>query len=132
MVLFLLGLITGFAIPLLTNPRLGLSAHMEALLNGMLLVLVGGVVWQHLKVSQRTAAIVFRLLVFAAYANWAFCLLAAVFGASEILPLASAGHTAASWQQLPVRIGLELGAVSITVASICVLVGLRDWAAQRA
>ena len=40
-VLFFLGLLTGFVIPAVTNPRLGLSAHMEALLNGMLLILVG-------------------------------------------------------------------------------------------
>ena len=38
--LFLLGLLTGCVIPAVTSPRLGLSAHMEALLNGMFLVLV--------------------------------------------------------------------------------------------
>ena len=37
----------------------------------------------------------------------------------------------ASWQQVPVRIGLGVGALSITVASICVLVGLRDKAVDR-
>jgi len=130
MVLFLIGLITGFVIPLLTNPRLGLSAHMEALLNGMVLVLVGGVVWDNMRLSQHMEAFVFRLLVFAAYANWAFCLLAAFFGGSEMLPLASAGHAAAPWQEIPVRIGLGLCAVSITVASVCVLVGLRAKAVE--
>jgi hydroxylaminobenzene mutase len=130
MVLFLIGLLTGFIIPLLTNPRLGLSAHIEALLNGMALVLVGGVVWDNMRVSQRIAVFVFWLLVFAAYANWGFCLLAAFFGGSEMLPLASAGHAAASWQDVPVRLGLGLGAVSITVASVCILVGLREKAAE--
>jgi hydroxylaminobenzene mutase len=130
MALFLIGLLTGFIIPLLTNPRLGLSAHMEALLNGIVLMLVGGVVWDHMRVSQRTASLVFWLLLFAAYANWAFCLLAAVFGGSETLPLASAGRTAAFWQEVLVRTGLGLCALSITVASVCVLVGLREKAAE--
>jgi hypothetical protein len=69
---------------------------------------------------------------FAAYANWGFCLLAAFFVGSEMLPLASAGHTAAPWQEVPVRIGLGLCAVSITVASVCVLVGLREKAVESA
>ena len=34
--LFLLGLITGLAIPIISNHRMALSAHLEALLNGIL------------------------------------------------------------------------------------------------
>ena len=41
LVLFLLGLLTGFAIPALKNPRMALSSHLEAVLNGMFLVLLG-------------------------------------------------------------------------------------------
>ena len=67
----------------------------------------------------------FWLFLYAAYANWFFCLLAAVFGASEILPIASAGHSAAPWQEIPVRLGLSLGALSVTMACACVLYGLR-------
>ncbi len=32
--LFLVGLITGFAVSALRNPRMGLTSHLEALLNG--------------------------------------------------------------------------------------------------
>jgi hydroxylaminobenzene mutase len=67
----------------------------------------------------------FWLFLYAAYANWFFCLLAAVFGASEILPIASAGQSAAPWQEIPVRLGLSLGAISVTMACACVLYGLR-------
>ena len=124
--LFLIGLLTGFAVPALTNPRLGLSAHMEALLNGMVLVLIGGIVWKNLKLSDRTARLVFWLFIYAAYANWFFCLLAAVFGANKILPIASVGYSVAPWQEIPVKIGLSLGAISITLACIFVLCGLRS------
>lgn len=37
LVLFLLGLFTGFAVPALKNPRMALSSHLEAVLNGMFL-----------------------------------------------------------------------------------------------
>jgi hypothetical protein len=33
--LFMLGLLTGVAIPALTNPRMGVSAHLEGVLNGI-------------------------------------------------------------------------------------------------
>ena len=125
MFLFLMGLLTGFAIPALTNPRLGLSSHMEALLSGMFLVVLGGVVWDGLKLSDRMETLAFWLFLYAAYANWFFCLLAAVFGASQILPIASAGRSAAPWQDVPVRLGLGLGAISFTLACACVLYGLR-------
>ena len=123
--LFLLGLLTGFVIPALRSPRLGLSAHMEALLNGMFLVLVGGIVWKELKLPDRTAMAVFWMLLFAAYANWVFCFLAAVFGASEILSIAGVGYSATAWQEQLVKVGLGLGALSILLASILVLYGLR-------
>ena len=41
LILFLLGLITGLLIPVLENPRMGLSSHLEGTLNGMLLILFG-------------------------------------------------------------------------------------------
>jgi hydroxylaminobenzene mutase len=94
-------------------------------LAGILLIILGGVVWDKLEIPDRMATLVFWLFLFAAYANWFFCLLAGVFGASEILPIASAGHTAAPWQEIPVRLGLSLGAVSVVLACACVLYGLR-------
>jgi hydroxylaminobenzene mutase len=130
--LFLLGLLTGFVIPALRSPRLGLAAHMEALLNGMFLVLVGGVVWKELKLPDRTAMAVFWMLLFAAYANWVFCFLAAVFGASEILSIAGVGYSATAWQEQLVKVGLGLGALSVLLASVLVLYGLRGGAASTA
>ena len=126
MVLFLLGLLTGILIPVLTSPRLALAAHVEALLNGIFLILVGGVVWKELRLPERVAGAGFWLLLLAAYANWGFCLLAAVFGASQTLAIAGAGYSAAGWQELLVSAGLGAGAVCILVASCMVLYGLRE------
>ena len=47
--LFLLGLLTGFAIPALANPRMGLTSHLEGLMNGMFLSL--GLLWPRLALS---------------------------------------------------------------------------------
>lgn len=40
-ILFLIGLLTGVAIPKLANPRMGLASHLEGVLNGIFLVTVG-------------------------------------------------------------------------------------------
>jgi len=129
--LFLLGLLTGFVIPALTNPRMGLSAHMEAVLNGMFLAIVGGVVWNELTLPERMARTVFWLLLCAAYGSWVFCLLAAVFGASEMLPIAGAGYRAEPWQEQLVSAGLSVVALSVLLASILVLYGLRTRAREQ-
>ena len=129
--LFLLGLLTGFVIPAVTNPRLGLSAHMEALLNGMLLILIGGIIWNKLSLSDRIATAAFWLVLCGAYGSWISCLLAAVFGASKMLPIASAGYSATAWQETIVRIGLSIVAISITLATCFILYGLRKGAAER-
>lgn len=39
--LFLIGLLTGLVIPALKNPRMALSSHLEGVLNGMFLVVLG-------------------------------------------------------------------------------------------
>jgi hypothetical protein len=49
--LFLLGLLGGFAIPFLANPRMGLASHLEGVMNGMLLVLLG-LIWPRLTLRQ--------------------------------------------------------------------------------
>ena len=125
MVLFALGLLTGILIPTLTSPRLALAAHMEGLLNGIFLILVGGVVWKELRLPERLAGAGFWLLLIAAYASWGFCLLAAVFGASQTLAIAGAGYSAAPWQERLVSAGLGTGALCVLVACCVVLYGLR-------
>ena len=124
--LFLVGLLTGFAIPAVTNPRLALSAHMEALLNGMVLVLLGGVVWKYLGLSERLEKLIFWLFLYAAYANWFFCLLAGIFGGNKTLAIASGTYIIPAWQEIPVNIGLGVGALSIALATVVVLYGLRS------
>jgi hydroxylaminobenzene mutase len=67
--LFFLGLVTGFAVPAMVNPRAGVAGHLEGLMNGMFLVVVG-LAWPALRLSERAGRVVSWLLLFGAYANW--------------------------------------------------------------
>jgi hydroxylaminobenzene mutase len=125
MLLFLLGLLTGFAVPSLANPRMGLTAHLEGLMNGTFLAVVG-LVWTHLRVSPRAATVAFWLLLYAAYANWASTTLAALWGTGALAPIAAPGRSGAAWQEAIVTFGLISLSVAIVPAVGILLAGLRS------
>ena len=50
MFLFLLGLLVGFVEQEFTNPRMGLAAHLEGVMNGTFLVALGAI-WKEIRVS---------------------------------------------------------------------------------
>ena len=58
--LFLLGLLTGLAVPALTNPRMGVSAHLEGVLNGIFLIILG-LIWRELRLTPSAATATFRI-----------------------------------------------------------------------
>ena len=49
--LFLLGLLTGVLVPAVRNARLGLSAHLEGVMNGTFLMVLGAI-WHHVHLSS--------------------------------------------------------------------------------
>jgi len=57
MFLFLLGLVTGLLERRFTNMRMGVSAHLEGVMNGIFLVAVGAI-WNEVRLSPpaKTAA----------------------------------------------------------------------------
>ncbi|UXA08082.1 hydrogenase [Mycobacterium sp. SMC-2] len=124
LVLFLIGLLTGFAVPALTNPRMALSSHLEAVLNGMFLVVVG-LLWPHLHLPHAWGVTAVVLIVYAAYANWLATLLAAAWGAGRRLaPIAAADHEASAAKERIVSFLLLSLAVAIVVGVGIVIVGL--------
>lgn len=123
--LFLVGLITGFLIPTFQNPRMGLSSHLEGTLNGMFLIVVG-LVWSSLRLSLRALKIGFRLSLFGTYTNWATTFLAALWGAgSEMMPLAGNDLHGAAWQEGLVKFGLISLSIAMVVVCGILLWGLR-------
>jgi hydroxylaminobenzene mutase len=126
-ILFLLGLLTGFLLPAMANPRMGLSSHLEGVLNGMFLMILGGVIWPKLQLSGRTLSIGFWLVLFGTFVNWGTTLLAGFWGAgSEMMPLPAGGYIGAAWQELLIKIGLIALSVAMVVVCGIVLWGLRS------
>lgn len=124
LVLFLLGLFTGFAVPALKNPRMALSSHLEAVLNGMFLVLLG-LLWPHIHLPAAWGVTAVVLIVYSAYTNWLATLLAAAWGAGRRLaPIAAGDHEAAAAKERIVSFLLVSLAVAIVVGVGIVIVGL--------
>jgi hydroxylaminobenzene mutase len=126
--LFLLGLITGLAIPIINNHRMGLSAHLEALLNGILLLALG-CLWPQLKLSARALNATFWLALYGTYANWFFTLLGAILGTKALTPQAGAGFNAAPLSEIVVGIGLVTLATVMVIVCVILLIGLSGKAA---
>ena len=96
--LFLLGLVAGAFVQRMTNPRMGLSAHLGGVMTGTFLAVLGAL-WPELRLSPRAESAAYRLALFGTYGSSASLLLAAILGTSSMTPIAGAGHTAAGWQE---------------------------------
>jgi hydroxylaminobenzene mutase len=122
--LFLLGLLTGFGMPLYANARMGLSSHLEGVMNGMLLVMLG-LIWDRLRLGRATSMIAVVLAIYGTFTNWVTTLLAAVWGAGAMMPLAAGAHHGTPVQEMLIAAGLWSLSISMVVVSVIVLWGLR-------
>ncbi len=129
MLLFLIGLLTGFLEQSFTNVRMGLSAHLEGLMNGTFLVALGAI-WTHVRLPRLAEVSAYWTALYGTYANWFFTTLAAIFGTAVNTPVASAGHSAQAWQENLVSTGFTSVAIAIIASSALVLWGLRSGATQ--
>lgn len=129
LLLLLLGLLTGLVEAQLSNPRMVLAAHLEGILNGLLLLALGAI-WGAVVLSPRWQGVSFWTLLYGAYANWAFTLLAAVFGTAAMSPVTAAGHRGEPWQELLVTFGFVSVGLAIIVAIGLLLWGLRGRVAR--
>jgi hydroxylaminobenzene mutase len=92
--LFMVGLIIGFFVPLFANPRMGLSSHIEGILNGIFLVVLG-LIWHKIEVSDLLLKITYGMALYGTFANCLGMLIAAVFNAGKSLTVAANGHEGA-------------------------------------
>lgn len=104
-VLILLGLATGLAAGMFANPRMGLSSHIEGVMNGILLIALGAV-WENVRLGPKAERAAFWSLAYGTSVNWLTTLLAAIWGAGSMMPIAAAGRSAAPWQEAIVTAGL--------------------------
>lgn len=120
--LLLLGLMTGFGIPFMQNPRMGLSSHLEGILNGIFLVLLG-IIWPVLDLSDRALTWGYWLSLFGCYVNWATTFLAGIWGAGAgMMPIAGGHYYGTIWQEWLITSGL----ISLSVAMV-VVCGILIW-----
>lgn len=124
MFLFLLGLLTGFVEQNFANPRMGLAAHLEGVMNGTFLVALGAV-WTTVRLSPRSTRAAYWCALYGTYANWAVTLLAAIFGTAAMSPITAVGRNGQPWQEGLVTVGFITVGITIVAASILVLTGLR-------
>lgn len=90
LILFLLGLVIGLFVHNMTNPRMALSAHLEGVMNGMFLILLG-LLWKQLVLSKTWLTITFWLTVYGTFANLLAVIIAAITGFGKMMPFAG-GH----------------------------------------
>jgi (hydroxyamino)benzene mutase len=123
--LFALGLLTGFAIPALRSPRIGLSAHVAAIQSGLALVAVG-LVGSRLALSEAWAAAIAHTLWISLYVLWLGLVFAGVFGTGRTLPIAGGALRAKPWQEATALVligGASLG----TAAAFAALLAEWSW-----
>jgi hydroxylaminobenzene mutase len=123
--LFLLGLVTGFVIPALKNPRMGLSSHMAGVLNGMLLMIFG-LIWPKLELTKNLLNWNYWLSLFGTFTNWFTTLLASAWGAGSVMmPIAGNEMHGTDLQEIIIKFGLVTLSISMMIVSIFILWGMR-------
>ena len=122
--LFLLGLVTGLVVQQFRNPRLGLAAHLEGVMNGTFLLALGAA-WSHLRLSARAERLAFGVALYGTYANWASTTLAAALGTAVMTPIASGVLKGQPWQEVLVGSGFASVGVAMLLASSLFLWGFR-------
>jgi (hydroxyamino)benzene mutase len=92
--LFLAGLLQGLVVDHFPNPRMALSAHLDALQSGMA-VMIAAAFWSSVRLSPAIERLAWWTLSVGMVGLWIGITLAAMTGASEALPMAGRGFAAA-------------------------------------
>jgi (hydroxyamino)benzene mutase len=116
--LFFLGLAVGFFIPIMANPRMGLSTHLEGVMNGIFLVVLG-LIWNRLKLNYKWLRINFWLATYGTFANFLAVLIAAITGSGKMMPLAG-GKEGSPVQEI--IISFLLITISLVMLAVCLIV----------
>jgi hydroxylaminobenzene mutase len=124
MLLFVLGIAAGFVEQGFTNPRMGLAAHLEGLMNGTFLLALGAV-WAEVRLATKLKTVAYWGILYGAYANLVITTLAAIFGTAAMSPITGTGHIGQPWQESLVTIGFASVGLTMVGGTLLVLWGLR-------
>ena len=124
--LLLLGLIIGLAIPTLAVPRLGVAAHVNAVI-GALFLLAFGLIWPRLRLGSGSSRLAFWLAPYSFFVASLMPLLGGIWGAgATMLPLAAGAARGSSFQEGVIAVGLITAAIAIITVCGLLLYGLRN------
>ncbi|KAF0128400.1 MAG: putative hydroxylaminobenzene mutase [Bacteroidetes bacterium] len=116
--LILLGLFIGLFIPMMTNPRMGLTAHLEGVMNGMLLVILG-LIWNRIILNDRWLTYTFWLTLYGSFANFVAVFIAALTGAGKMMPIAGGKEGTAVIEGL---ISFLLITLALAMIFVCIVI----------
>jgi len=123
--IFIFGLLAGAATPAMTNPRMGVAAHLGGVMSGMFLVLVG-LIWEEIHLSSALRWAAFWLFLYAGHTGWLAQFLAALFGTNRGTPIAAAGFRGVPWQENLVYYLAVSFSLAILLACVLALWGLSN------
>ncbi len=118
LLLFLAGLVVGLFVQNMANPRMGLSAHLEGVMNGMFLVILG-LIWKRLSLSKTLLQVTFWLVVYGTFANLIAVVIAAVTGFGKTMPIAGGRK---GTQPIEGLIEFFLVSLSLCMIAVCIIV----------
>jgi hydroxylaminobenzene mutase len=131
MLLFLLALLVGLAVPRFAVPRLGLSAHLLGIMQGIFLMVIG-VLWPRLRLTRAVSRLGCYLALYGCVAAWTANVLAGIWGAgNSMLPMAAGQARGNALQEGMIATGLITAALSLISAAIVILWGLRAFAGEQ-
>ncbi|SMD42959.1 hydroxylaminobenzene mutase [Aquiflexum balticum DSM 16537] len=116
--LFFLGLLVGLFIPLMANPRMGLTTHLEGVMNGILLVALG-LIWAKIEVSAFWLKTAFWLSLYGSFANFIAVLIAAITGSGKMMPIAGGQEGSAFVEGI---ISFLLISLALAMLTVCIIV----------
>ena len=114
--LFLAGLLQGVALDQFANPRMALSAHLDAVQSGMA-VMIAGILWHHARLGKVAERVGRWALAAGMVGLWIGITLAAATGASDALPMAGRDFSADPTAEL----------ITLAIVSISGLAILAGW-----
>ncbi len=121
--LFLAGLLQGVVVDWFANPRMALSAHLDAVQSGMA-VMIAALFWSYPKWNPATERIARWTLAAGMVGLWLGITLSAMTGASDALPMAGAGYSASPFMEQLVTVTIVGSSVGLTIGWALFLWGL--------
>ena len=116
--LFLIGLTVGLFVQNMKNPRMALSAHLEGMMNGMFLILLG-LIWQRLVLSATQLRVTFFLAIYGTFTNLIAVIMAALTGFGKMMPIAGGQEGTGITEGM---ISFLLISLALCMLAVCTLV----------